>query len=64
MPCKCAINSVPAVGKAIPVKKVAKDDPAFDAEVDRVHALVISQLADMYARWAPEFGETRPLVIH
>lgn len=34
----------PCSGKSIAVTKTAKDDPGFDAEVDRVHGLVIKEL--------------------
>ena len=31
-------------GRAIPVTKTAKDTPGFEAEVDRVHGMVVSEL--------------------
>ena len=39
----CATHSHFA-GRAIPVNKVSKDDPGFEAEVDRVHGLVVAEL--------------------
>ncbi|KAG1673426.1 hypothetical protein FOA52_002191 [Chlamydomonas sp. UWO 241] len=52
-------------GKAIKVTKTAKDDPGFDAEVDRVHALVVSELQALYDRHKAEYGwANRPLVLH
>jgi hypothetical protein len=52
-------------GKAIPVKQLAKTDPGFDAEVDRVHGLVLAALQKMYDDHKAEFGwSQRPLVIN
>lgn len=31
-------------GKAIPVARMSRDDPKFNEEVDRVHALVVQAL--------------------
>jgi hypothetical protein len=52
-------------GCPIPVNKMAKTDPGFEAEVDRVHALVMSELQALYDRHKAEYGwKERPLVIH
>ena len=32
------------LGRSIPIKKMAKDAPGFEAEVDRIHAMVITEL--------------------
>eukprot|EP00798_Chlamydomonas_sp_ICE-L_P016837 gene16837-23117_t len=52
-------------GKAITVKHVLPSDvAAFDAEVDRLHALVIQAMQDLYDTHKAEFGwSDRPLEI-
>ncbi|KAG2486331.1 hypothetical protein HYH03_015035 [Edaphochlamys debaryana] len=52
------------VGKPIPVTRVPKDDPKFEAAVEEVHAKVVQGLAELYERHKEEYGETRPLVIN
>jgi len=42
--CVCA-------GSPIPVTKTARDAPGYEAEVDRVHGLVMSELVALYDRW-------------
>ncbi len=46
--------------------QVARGDPGFDAEVDRVHAVVVQALQELYDRhreaYNPEW-KNRPLVI-
>ena len=56
--------SFPPPGRSIAIKKTAKDDPGFEAEVDRVHALVIKELQALYDRHKAEYGwKDRPLSI-
>ena len=44
-----------AAGRPIPVTKTAKDAPGYEAEVDRVHGLVISELQALYDRYSIMF---------
>ncbi len=54
-----------SIGRPIHVKKFAKGAPGYDAEVDRVHALVVTELQGLYDRHKAEYGwQDRPLVIH
>jgi hypothetical protein len=44
-----------------------QDDPGFDVEVDRVHALVVDELQALYDRHKAEYAYSwanRPLVLH
>lgn len=51
-------------GKPIPVPKLAKDHPDFEATVDKIHAQVVEQLQELYDRHKASVGwADRPLVI-
>ena len=51
-------------GAPIPVPEVARDDPGFEAAVDRVHAQVVDALQALYDRHKASYGwADRPLVI-
>ncbi|PNH06113.1 Diacylglycerol O-acyltransferase 2 [Tetrabaena socialis] len=51
-------------GRPIPVPKVARDSPDFDAEVDKLLAATIQELREMYDRHRGEYGwADRPLTI-
>lgn len=53
-------------GKAIPVERVARDDPRFHAVVDETHARVVKELQELYERnraaYDPAWAD-RPLSI-
>ena len=52
------------VGKPIPVPKLPKDHPEFEATVDHVHRQVMVSLQEMYDRHKGTYGwQDRPLVI-
>ncbi|KXZ52943.1 hypothetical protein GPECTOR_8g318 [Gonium pectorale] len=52
-------------GRAIPVRRTAKDDPEFEAVVDETHKRVCDELQRMYDTHKAEYGwQDRPLVIH
>eukprot|EP00877_Chromochloris_zofingiensis_P005689 jgi/Chrzof1/15120/Cz09g27290.t1_DGAT2D[v5.2] len=51
-------------GAPIPVPKVAKDSPEFEATVDKVHDQVVNALQDLYDRHKASYGwQDRPLEI-
>ena len=53
-----------AIGRPIPVNRMAKDDPRFDAEVDRVHRLFVTGMVDVYEKCKGKFGwATVPLCV-
>uniref|UniRef100_A0A6U2EVD0 Acyltransferase n=1 Tax=Chlamydomonas euryale TaxID=1486919 RepID=A0A6U2EVD0_9CHLO len=53
------------MGKPIAVNKFASGDPGYEAEVDRVHALVVKELKELYDRHKGMYGwSDRPLVLH
>eukprot|EP00201_Polytomella_parva_P021181 CAMPEP_0175042594 /NCGR_PEP_ID=MMETSP0052_2-20121109/2667_1 /TAXON_ID=51329 ORGANISM="Polytomella parva, Strain SAG 63-3" /NCGR_SAMPLE_ID=MMETSP0052_2 /ASSEMBLY_ACC=CAM_ASM_000194 /LENGTH=212 /DNA_ID=CAMNT_0016305457 /DNA_START=382 /DNA_END=1020 /DNA_ORIENTATION=+ len=43
-------------GKPVPVPKIEKDDPNFNAKVDELATLVVKELQDLYDRHKAEFG--------
>lgn len=52
------------VGGALPVRKTARGEEGFDAEVERVLALTVESCESMYSRYAPLYGwGDRPLEI-
>ncbi len=44
-------------GKPIPVPKMAKDHPDFEATVDKIHAQVVEQLQELYDRHKASVGK-------
>jgi 2-acylglycerol O-acyltransferase 2 len=51
-------------GKPIPVPKLAKDHPDFEATVDKVHKQVLDALQELYDRHKASYGwADRPLQI-
>lgn len=54
-----------AVGRAVEVQKVARDDPGFDAAVDEAHGRFVGEMRRVYDKYAPMYGwEAHPLVLH
>jgi 2-acylglycerol O-acyltransferase 2 len=52
------------MGKAIPVPKLPRDHPEFEATVDHIHKQVVEALQDLYDRHKASYGwGDRPLSI-